>query len=85
MRIPKINDRLYFKDDKTGKPITAMVTSVWGGDYYNRPGFIVSYNFYKTNKIVYCKYHIEDIGKFIFYNKDDIDKTVDSYIPEKII
>ena len=74
--IPNINDKMYLKNDKTNKSITTTVIDVWGENKYHSAGFTVQYNLDKTNKIMYSEYKERDIGKFIFFNKKDINKTV---------
>lgn len=74
--LPNINDKMYLKNNKTNKPITATVVDIWDEDNCHSAGFTVQYNLDKTNKIIYSEYTVRDIDKFIFFNKKDINKTV---------
>ena len=80
MRIPKVGDTMYIKDEETGKPISVEVIKVIiDSNSYFGGFFEIKYSIDESsfNDTIISGCLINDIGKIIFYNKEDVDKSAD--------
>ena len=73
MRIPKIGDTMYIKDEETGKPISAEVIEIEIEPEDKMFGGTIVIECQIDGRNMVATYAISNIDKYIFFNKEDIE------------